>query len=83
MVAVGLGVAVGAAVGAAVEVAVEVGLEVAVALEVRRNALGPAECDEGAMGRLDHVIFPRRRGQSDYAANAAMWDRNSNSIGLT
>jgi hypothetical protein len=28
------------------------------------------------------VIFPRRRGHSDYAANAATWDRNSNSIGL-
>ena len=30
-----------------------------------------------------YLIFPRRRGQDDYAANAATWDRNSNSIGLT
>ena len=28
------------------------------------------------------LIFPRRRGQVDYAAKAATWDRNSNSIGL-
>jgi hypothetical protein len=32
---------------------------------------------------VDLVILPRRRGQDDYAANAATWDRNSNSIGLT
>jgi hypothetical protein len=29
------------------------------------------------------LIFPRRRGQGDYAASAATWDRNSNSSGLT
>jgi hypothetical protein len=28
------------------------------------------------------LIFPRRRGRSDYAAKAAVWDLNSNSIGL-
>jgi hypothetical protein len=28
------------------------------------------------------LILPRFRGHSDYAANAATWDRNSNSIGL-
>ena len=29
------------------------------------------------------LIFPRRRGQVDYAARAAVWDLNSNSMGLT
>ena len=29
------------------------------------------------------LIFPRRRGQRDYAATAPVWDLNSNSIGLT
>ena len=29
------------------------------------------------------MIFPRRRGQSDYAARAAICDLNSNSMGLT
>jgi hypothetical protein len=29
------------------------------------------------------VIFPRFGGRSDYAANAAICDLNSNSIGLT
>ena len=29
------------------------------------------------------LIFPRRRGQVDYAASAAVWDLNSNSMGLT
>jgi hypothetical protein len=28
------------------------------------------------------LIFPRRSGHSDYAAKAAVWDLNSNSIGL-
>jgi hypothetical protein len=31
----------------------------------------------------DGVIFPRFGGRSDYAANAAICDLNSNSIGLT
>jgi CubicO group peptidase (beta-lactamase class C family) len=34
-------------------------------------------------GLLIGLIFPRRRGQSDYAADAAICDLNSNSIGLT
>ena len=29
------------------------------------------------------LIFPRRLGRSDYAARAAVWDLNSNSMGLT
>jgi hypothetical protein len=29
------------------------------------------------------LIFPRFGGRSDYAATAAIWDLNSNSIGLT
>jgi len=33
--------------------------------------------------RSDGLIFPRRRGQRDYAATAPVWDLNSNSIGLT
>jgi type IV secretory pathway VirD2 relaxase len=38
------------------------------------------------VGRVVHkglVIFPRRRGRFDYAARAAVWDLNSNSMGLT
>jgi hypothetical protein len=40
----------------------------------------------GKLGDADqvrHVIFPRRRGQRDYAAIAPVCDLNSNSIGLT
>jgi hypothetical protein len=32
---------------------------------------------------LRSLIFPRFGGRSDYAANAAICDLNSNSIGLT
>jgi hypothetical protein len=35
------------------------------------------------VGGVEALIFPRRRGQHDYAASAAVWDLNSNSIGLT
>ena len=37
----------------------------------------------GQNGGLCQVIFPRFGGRSDYAANAAICDLNSNSIGLT
>ena len=36
-----------------------------------------------AGGAPPPLIFPRRRGQVDYAASAAVWDLNSNSMGLT
>jgi hypothetical protein len=37
----------------------------------------------GITGTIDPLIFPRRRGQVDYAASAAICARNSNSMGLT
>jgi hypothetical protein len=42
-----------------------------------RSALGAGR------GRREMMIFPRFGGRSDYAANAAICDLNSNSIGLT
>ena len=35
------------------------------------------------LGYAQNVILPRFRGQSHYAASAAVCDLNSNSIGLT
>ena len=46
------------------------------------DALGSLRCDcRDQLGVA--LIFPRRRGQRDYAAIAPVCDLNSNSIGLT
>jgi hypothetical protein len=60
----------------------------------RRQTRDPKGPRSAMMWLIDHqlnhpyqdtrmLIFPRQRGQGDYAARAAVWDLNSNSMGLT
>jgi hypothetical protein len=49
----------------------------------RLRCASPPSLGDDRLGSCVTLIFPRRRGQRDYAATAPVWDLNSNSIGLT